>query len=67
MLNFNDSTSTLGASASTASMDILPEEAIFDSSLVDTDRKVHYHNVRDLDHAYEISGTFLFAFPSTTQ
>ena len=37
-------------------MGIQSDEAIFDSSLVDTDRKIHYHNVQDLDHAYKISG-----------
>lgn len=59
MLNF-DSTSTLGESldltSRSISMGVKPSEAVFDSTLVDTDRKVHYHNVKDLDHAYEKSG-----------
>ena len=58
MLNF-DSTSSLGSlneSPSTSSMGVKPEEAVYDSTLADTDRKVHYHDVKDLDHAYEKSG-----------
>ena len=58
MLRF-DSTSDLGSSSSTASiasMGVTSAEAIFDTMLVDTDHKVHYGDVKDLDHAYQKSG-----------
>jgi hypothetical protein len=59
MSNITDSTSSLQTSSSTISMGIPNDEAIYDTSLVDSDHKVHYHNVKDLDHAYELSGNYV--------
>lgn len=55
MLNF-DSTSDLSSNPSRASMGIKSNEEILDTTLVDNDHHIHYRDVIDLNHAYELSG-----------